>query len=664
MFTESDVKSIFALFPPQTSADFIPQLALASSGHGFVTLQFVQAQFRSRVVKDTERISLSALASDLDIDPNLVHQLVRNHPKLCLLSADQKNIITIDERDALREKLINLLSSGVQSKHDFVTQNNIWPKSLDALLADQDDEIINIDDFLCTNTYENTICTDITNKVKQALEGMQTISIFPGDLPGTPPVWFILRTLEKALEKEAITSQINITQHETSISCTPKQLLESRRTATISNLTSGTLAYLDLTKFAASSPEQFPTYEVATSHFQRLAEIEIIDTFAVSKPWISSIEQDCIRILEQEGCTLDVAEVIGSRLPSSIVDRVATRAKDSIISAYPAQEKIVRVGHLILTETRRNGALDELAAYAKTDASAQWEDNLTNNPTAPEDLKYSRARIQTLLPPANAGLVQRLLTTEKAVEKSLEAHFWTAISALEEQNEEAFATYWHDRLLARFTTYKTGLSGISDAKLAAQLADLLASHAQTELIPDTVSRARAQGMVLSRKTRKNVARLESILDPAKKIDLAGVSAALDKFSSKQNISTLSTSPDSAVLASAKQTMMNDMLRRLHKQKQSDGPVLFLTLVIVLFARRNEGVVYATGKFAPKLLKLLKGRVGESEYERLEAWKEGAKTGKLTAEDRRGMLGMAEQEAETEAETETKAESIDEAEVGN
>jgi len=411
-----------------------------------------------------------------------------------------------------------------------------------------------------------------------------------------------------------------------------------------------------LTKFAASSPDQFPTYEAATSYFQDLAEIEIIGTFAVSKPWISSIEQDCIRILEQEGCTLDVAEVIGSRLPPSIVDRVAARAKDSIISAYPAHEKIVRVGHLILTETRRDGALDELATYAEADASAQWEENFTNNPSAPEDLKYSRARIQALLPPAKAGLVQRLLTTEKAVEKGLETHFWTAISTLEEKNEEAFATYWHERLVARFTTYMTGLSGISDAKLAAQLADLLAAHAQNELIPDTISKARAQGFVLSRKTRKNVARLENILDPAKKTDLAGVTSALEKFSSKQNLQSTTTEPSPSALATAKKTMINDMLRRLQRQKQSDGPVLFLMLVIVLFARRNEGVVYATGKFAPKLLKLLRGSVGESDYERLEAWKEGAKMGKLTAEDRRGMVGMAEAETKVEAEAEAEAEA--------
>jgi hypothetical protein len=88
-------------------------------------------------------------------------------------------------------------------------------------------------------------------------------------------------------------------------------------------------------------------------------------------------------------------------------------------------------------------------------------------------------------------------------------------------------------------------------------------------------------------------------------------------------------------------MMDDMLRRLQKQKASDGPVLFLMLVIVLFAKRYDGVVYATGKFAPKLLKQLKGNMTEEQYQTVEKWKEAAKTSSLTAEDRADMVRMAE-----------------------
>ena len=122
---------------------------------------------------ETERISVSTLASDLDISTELVVQLARSHPKLCLLSADRNSIIPIDERDALQEKLAALLTSGLHSKADFVTQHDIWLKSLDALLADQDDEILDVDSYMCTKIYESQITSDILTKVKQSLNEIQ-----------------------------------------------------------------------------------------------------------------------------------------------------------------------------------------------------------------------------------------------------------------------------------------------------------------------------------------------------------------------------------------------------------------------------------------------------------------------------------------------------------
>lgn len=122
---------------------------------------------------ETERISISELASDLDISTTLVHQLARSHPKLCLLSKDQENIIPIDERDALQQKLADLLSCGVHSKADFVSQHDMWPKSLDALLADQTHDIVNIDGFVCKGAYEKETSSNITSRVRQALDEPQ-----------------------------------------------------------------------------------------------------------------------------------------------------------------------------------------------------------------------------------------------------------------------------------------------------------------------------------------------------------------------------------------------------------------------------------------------------------------------------------------------------------
>jgi hypothetical protein len=470
----------------------------------------------------------------------------------------------------------------------------------------------------------------------EMLTRCRTINITPEDLPNNPPTWFILHTLEQFLQSEDLVSKFNIQEDGNSVSCTPKRYLETKRDTTVQGLQSGALAYLDLSKFATDFPDLFPTHQDVLSHFQQLSGIDIIGSFAISSIWVSNLEQDCVRILEQEGCTLDVTEVIGSRLPPTIRDTVAARAKDSIITHFSESSegpKIVRVGPLILTETRRDGALDELAGYAQEAAKAQWQ-SLHDDPSQAGDVKFTRDQIRDMIPPT--GLVQRLLLEQRPVEKSLEERFWLTISSFEIPNEEEFTVYWTDRVLTRYHIYSTGLISVTDQKVHDQLAELFATYAQKELIPDTVAKARAQNLVLSRKTRKNIVRLSSILESSKTMDNTSLSSALENFNKKQGI----TPPSTDLLAGTKQTMLDDMLRRFKKQKASDGPVLFLTLVVVLFAKQHDGVVYATGKFAPKLLKLLKGKLEDEQYEQVERWKEAAKTNSLTAEDRAAMAKMA------------------------
>jgi hypothetical protein len=75
------------------------------------------------------------------------------------------------------------------------------------------------------------------------------------------------------------------------------------------------------------------------------------------------------------------------------------------------------------------------------------------------------------------------------------------------------------------------------------------------------------------------------------------------------------------------------------QKTSDSPTLFLLTVIVLLAKEKDGVVYATGKYAPKLMKLLRPTLGD-DYTLLEGWKDKAKSGALDAEDIERMKKMA------------------------
>lgn len=228
------------------------------------------------------------------------------------------------------------------------------------------------------------------------------------------------------------------------------------------------------------------------------------------------------------------------------------------------------------------------------------------------------------------------LIKERAVEKAVEEQFWVTIAAQEAENEARFSEVWTERVAAKCHIYNDGLASVEDQKLRDQLSELFVTYVKKELVPESVAKAQSQGLVLSRKTRKNISMLHSALQ-ADTMVVSSILSALKKFSKKQGVDSL----DDAKLLEAKQAMVNDMIRRMQKQKPSDGPVLFLTLTLVLFTKQYDGVVYATGKFAPKLLKQLKSVLSAEQYAQVEKWKEAAKTSTLSAEDRAEMKKMAE-----------------------
>jgi hypothetical protein len=283
-----------------------------------------------------------------------------------------------------------------------------------------------------------------------------------------------------------------------------------------------------------------------------------------------------------------------------------------------------KTGDFILTKRRYEAERELLLDSSRTHAIHQWS-QLKEHPE--KETKFQMTEIIAFIP--NDQPILEAISSEVDVKKVVEEHFWNEIATLESQNDAEFSTFWVDRVLARTGNYTEGLKSISDTKLQEQLSELLSGYLSKELLPDAITKARSQGLICSRRTRKNIQKLESALKSSKP-NATAIVAALEKFSKKQGVQDL----DTTSLEKIKETLVADLVRKM--QKQSDGPGLFLLLILVLFAQHSSGVVYATGKFAPKLLKQLKSSLNEEQYDLLETWKDKAKAGSLTAEDKESM----------------------------
>jgi hypothetical protein len=452
-------------------------------------------------------------------------------------------------------------------------------------------------------------------------------------ITGSPPKWLLLRHLENLSSSPQYVNKLMVRDLQDSIRVQSRQLKQRILDDWSGPLSSGETAYRDLKTLD-------PGHIVYASNNEALGDvrsrpgIDVVGNFAVSDTWLSKLVNISVQKLRKgETGTIDMAQELMDHLrsgkdgdidlPESLYGQFERKAVEQL-AADLSQETDVeyhRFGAIVLTNEQYTIEQNKLLDQASENATFQWQ-QVKDNPN--HDIKITVANIAS---PENT--IQVALAKERLFQKACDERFSTTIASLESENEIAFATFWLERVSSRTHIYTEGLTPISDAKLKDQLSELLATYIQKDLVPEAISKARTQSLVMSRRSKKTVDKLESTISTST-TDIPSLTSHLDKFHKKQNIPA--PTPD------LKDTMVQNMHRRL--QKTSDGPVLFLTLVVVLYARYNPGVVYATGKFAPKLMKLLKGKIGEEEYEKLDKWKEGAKKGSLTKEDKEGMRAMA------------------------
>jgi hypothetical protein len=411
-------------------------------------------------------------------------------------------------------------------------------------------------------------------------------------------------------------------------------------------LVSGEVPYVDLQALMAGNVTH-DSVEDVVSDFKNLANVEVIESFAVSETWFSKLVDQKLQALHyDEAGVVDIMQDLNGKLqkseddqrrfPESLSGHVQRKAEQHLVDALTdkTDSNYHRFGTVVLTSEQYTLEQNNLLELAKEDATSQWQ-QLTDNPDS--EIKFNISNITQANP--DKSFVHTSICKEKPMQKALDESFSTALTSLESQNEASFSTFWLDRVSSRTALYTAGLTSLSDPKLSAQLSSLLATYLSTDLVPDTLAKARTQHLLLSRKTRKNVAKLEAAIStskPGDENDLIALLSSLEKFTSKQSI----PAPTPSSLATYKSTMLNDMLRRSTKQsKSSNDALLFLTLIVVLHARYYDGMVYATGKYAPKIMKTLKGKVGEDEYAVLEGWKEDVRMGKLGVDGREGMRVM-------------------------
>ena len=97
-------------------------------------------------------------------------------------------------------------------------------------------------------------------------------------------------------------SQFRIEVSADSILCVPKKSVLQKRDAEIARLQAGEVPNIDLQVFSKEFRELYPSLKDAQDHVTALPEIYSIKSTAISKKWLSSFSDECVRALEANGC--------------------------------------------------------------------------------------------------------------------------------------------------------------------------------------------------------------------------------------------------------------------------------------------------------------------------------------------------------------------------
>ncbi|KAK7552305.1 hypothetical protein IWX49DRAFT_595717 [Phyllosticta citricarpa] len=652
MFTTEDVRELLGAFPDANKSlseqhgTGRPALVRSASGDGFIqTDKLVQKVQEVLEAEKKARISASALASSFDVDRNSLLEVLRGstpESSEFTFSRDCTELISLEEASRLQKTLSDMVSRHAVRVLDFSQSHDVSPESLfrlsrlGASLSDPIDDSKRLfeihrgqadwkDAYVYSPEARANAMATTKSSLKRAGQASEVVKLPKEGYLAPPSLQFIIDSLS-ALDGQ-------LTEQDDEITFTPTSYLIRQRDERLKALVEGLVSSVSLQWLVGLLPQQFPDIMSAEKFVRRTYGEHVVIFFdtAFSRLSFEQLYQAKIKELREKGI-INSSDPFNELSHNANLEATMNLHTRVLETARQDEEGTMAEGtfpYLIRVKLYMS-ILDDAS-----DAMVQHAHKLY--PTT-DDLVID---IPSLLQPTASrfSLSQPLfhILLRCGLESTAKSAFASTITSLDVETDKIFATFWHDRLVSRVEVYVAGASSIPDEKLRSQLQDVLRDYITKELVPDVVGRAEAKNLIRSAKAKRQVGKLQALLQTQAK-DLEAALSSLHKFGTKFAVPPM----DAAALSARKDALVAELTRGVAKDK--DAPRLFLTCVVLLWARRSEGVVYATGKFAPKLLKLFKGALDEGVYEKLEGIKDKVKQGALEDADRvelRKLVGAVE-----------------------
>ncbi|KAL1640594.1 hypothetical protein SLS58_006789 [Diplodia intermedia] len=666
MFSLDEMRELALAFPDAGSRAFSEsdqevRLLPSLSGDGFIRSDVLLQKLNEHIEAEGQgRLPLSQLATTFDIAKEELSALVRDPQAELLLSTDCQNVVSRAEAERLQEDLKELVQERVVYAAGVALANNLALESINKLIAmnrygakgeDEDGPRLALypqttdprevrKSIIFSPPYLEGLVAD----AHAAFEDAQHSGV-PESMPpdGVLPTAF----LQLIVDRLGTGFHGRMSIGEGTVDFTPTSYLEQERDEKMDGLVDGTTSACALQWFVDLLPEQYPDISAAERYIntQHPGDILIFFDTAVSRAWHAKATDDLMETLSEKSF-VNISDPFQDLSPDAS-HSAAAKAHAGILAAVRSEDEFSVVAEGTFPYLIRMDLFLAIQSAFKERVRAHAEHLWSNSHQLTDtELTSGLGDLPTILAPAmdELQLPPPLLPIllRCSCDGGARAVFNATLTRLEADADAGLAAFWLERVAARVELHAaaTTETAIPDAKVRVQLLDLLREYVVKELVPDAASRAETKGLIRSARARRNVKKLLTVLKEQSPTlggeqGLAAVRSSLHKFAAKMDV------PSVADVEERKEAYVRDMVRDM--QKDGDAPRLFLKLVVALWAKRAGGVVYATGKFAPKLVKLMaksEDEDGAEQVARLEALKDAVKAGSAGDEEKAEMRRMA------------------------
>ncbi|KAI9825977.1 MAG: hypothetical protein M1819_007478 [Sarea resinae] len=640
MFSEEDTRLLFDQFSASLPSDRSGQPVLLSlrSRSGLLRTQDAHRRILALLESGPDRWSISSIAKEVDLGDDIVRDILKDdtEPHYSILDG-QDTVITRHGYDNLLKQLYEQARQGPVLLGQFCNNCNISENVFKTLFEDSnarrdvseaisEGDLLIIDrvsgiEYIYSKQYQEKLESEILN----SLEDLQEPQLLkPSSFTGSPPAKLLEEIVERLVHAKIRGLNGNLRPWNGDVEFLPAVFLQKEREDLMNKLRTGEVASLDFSEHGNlfSSSEEQREYVLRHSNNQAIIFMKKV----ISRVHFDEVMKVVRGKLDEGGyASLDEFKLLLSAAEYQQLQRLAL--ENLYETDDEDRESIEIVEDSFVQSNFKASIAKSIKLKARLQARDVWENQL--------EARFSWASIIEAERKEHVGLSQSTASHLLGDDMRPEAEkaFKEEMRQLQFKSNDQLASLWREKVLTRFELYQIGVRSIENEKIRRELITLLQDYMADEVIPDTLRRAESKSIIRGKATKRNVDILRAFLasfkgDARKRIEISSpLVEAMDAFANQQKISLL----DAGTLSERKLVQVQEMVKGMRKDEE--GPRLFLILILVLFAKLLPGLIYATGKYAPRLLKQLRGLIDSEQYTWLEKMKDAAKAGSMTAADK-------------------------------